>query len=127
MESLKDIKEIVEVTDNSLWQLIGTIFISLILILLLLYLIKKLFFTKKRKKLTPKDKALITLKNIDYNDTKEIAYTFTQNMPYFLNQNNQEKFNKIEKELEIYKYKREVPKMEEKLKERIKEMIKEIK
>ncbi len=62
MEGLKDIKEIVEVTDNSLWQLLGTIFISLILILLLLYLIKKLFFTKKRKKLTLKDKALIALK-----------------------------------------------------------------
>ena len=124
MEGLRDIKDIVEVQEYSFEILLSTALFSLILLFLIIYLLKNR--GKKRKKLTQKEIALRDLQNINYKNTKEIVYTFSQNAHYFLTQENKKEFEIIEKKIEKYKYKRDIPKMQGE-KELIQKFIKGIK
>ncbi len=123
-EKLRDIKGIVEVSDFSMYYLIALCLLVLICIVLLIYYLMQ---PKKRQKPTNRDKALVSLKNLNFKDTKDIAYTFTLNVPYFINENNKTKIKKLLKELEIFKYKKDIPQMPDSLKVEIKEIIKGLK
>ncbi|MSN96949.1 hypothetical protein F1B92_07225 [Campylobacter sp. FMV-PI01] len=125
IENLKDIKEIVEI-NSSFFGLYLIIFIFLAVLLIFLY---KMIFKKHKKSrdLTQKDLALKNLKNINYLDAKSSAYKFCMNFVYFLDENNSEKFKILDKKLQIYKYKKEVPNLDEDLKNQMIEMIREIK
>ena len=125
MEELKDIKDIVEVHEQSFMLLIGLIIITLLLVTWGLYAFKHR--RRKRKKLTPKEIALEKLRKLDYNNAKEVVYTFEEQSEYFINKKNKDKFDAIKKELEIYKYKREVPPLESQIAVEIQSFIKELK
>ena len=120
-EKLRDIKGIVEVSDFSMYYLIALCLLVLICIAVLIYYLMQ---PKKRQKPTSRDKALINLKNLNFKDAKDVAYAFTLNVPYFINENNKMKIKKLLKELEIFKYKKDVPQMSDSLKVEIKEIIK---
>ena len=125
MEELKDIKGIIEVPDYSLWILISIIVTIIFFIAITIYFFKNR--RKKRKKLTLKQIAMKNLKEIDFNDTKDTVYAFCENFQYFIDEKNKESFEELQKELEMYKYKKEVEKLSEEQINKIKSMIKEIK
>lgn len=125
MEELKDIKGIIEVPDYSLWILLSiTTGILLFLILAIYFFINR---RKKKKKLTSKQIAMKNLKEIDFDDTKNAVYSFCENFQYFIDEKNEESFEKLQKELEIFKYKKDIKKLSDEQKNIIKSMIKEIK
>ena len=121
MEELKDIKDIVEVQEYSLLMLIGLVIIALLLLSLAVYFFKNR--RRRRKKPSGKELALEKLKNIDYKNTKETVYTFEEQIRDFLDEKNQEEFDAIHKELEVYKYKREIPALDTNIEKRIKTFI----
>jgi len=121
---LRDIKGIVEVSDFSMYYLIALCILVLICICVLIYYLMQ---PKKRKKPTDREKALMKLKSIDFENVKDIAYGFTLNVPYFINENNKIKITKALEELEVFKYKKDVPQMLDSLKIEIKEIIKGLK
>jgi len=125
MEGLKDIKDVVEVQEPSLWILLSLIFLTLLLLSLGVYLLKNR--RRRRKKATPKEIALTKLKNLDYNNAKEVVYGFEEYGTLFINEKNKENFNNIIKEFGVYKYRKEVPSLEGKLQTKIEQFIKELK
>ncbi len=122
MEGLRDIKDVVEVQEHSLAMLIALIATVLFFLGVALYLFKNR--RRRRKKPTAKEIALQKLQNLDYSNPKEVVYTFEAEGELFVNEKNQEDFNKIKKELEIYKYKRDVPPLDEVAKKEIEQFIK---
>ena len=125
MEELKDIKGIIDVPDYSLWILLSIIVCVIFSLVLAIYFFKNR--RKKRKKPTLKQIAMKNLKEINFDDTKGAVYSFCENFQYFIDEKNKESFEQLQKELEIYKYKKEIEKLSDKEKNRIKNMIKEIK
>ena len=127
MQQLRDIKGIVEISDNSFLYLFG---ISVVIVLLFIAFL--LYFRLRKKRIRRKFKksaselAKERIENIDYNDPKNVAYTFIEDVGKFIDQKKREEFKDIVKELEPYKYKKEVPSMDDILKSRIKDFIKEI-
>lgn len=122
MENLKDIKDIVDVPEYSLFILIGAIAITLIILSIAIYFFKNR--RRRRKKPTPKELALKALNSIDYNNTKEVVYGFEEHAGVFIDEKNQEDFENIKKELEVYKYKKDIPQLDTKVEEKIKAFIK---
>lgn len=125
MEELKDIKGIIEVPDYSLWILLSIIIGVLLLIILAIYFFKNK--RKKRKKPTLKQIAMKNLKEINFEDTKGAVYSFCENFQYFIDEKNKVSFEQLQKELEMYKYKKEIEKLSDEEKNRMRNMIKEIK
>ena len=125
MEELKDIKGIIEVPDYSLWILLSIIAFVVFCLIILIYFFKNR--RKKRKKTSLKQIAMKNLKEIDFDDTKSAVYTFCENFQYFIYEKNKEAFENLQKELEIFKYKKEIEKLSDEQKTKIKNMIKEIK
>jgi hypothetical protein len=125
MEELKDIKDIVEVHEYSFMLLIGVTLTVLCLVGVALYLFKNR--RRRRKKPTQRQLALSKLTNLDYSNTKEVVYTFEEKSQLFLSEKNQKTFNSLIRELEIYKYKKEIPPLDEKIKEKIETFIKGLK
>jgi len=128
LDKLKDIKPIVPIQDHSfLLFLVAILLLILILIAIVSYF---LFFKKKkrrRKKLTQKEIALQNLKNLDFTNDKQIAYTFSKDAYLFLNEQNSQKYHEIEKKLSSYKYKKDIPSMPKELKDEIKQFIRNLK
>ncbi len=125
MEKLKDIKDIVDVPDYSIYLLIGVTIFVVILLFIALYLFKHR--RKRRKRKSPKEIALERLKSIDFSDTKSVVYTFEELGKLFLDEKNQSEFDSIKKELTIYKYKRDIPLLDSSVESRIKRFIGELK
>ncbi len=113
---LRDIKPNVTIIDYQWW---GFIFLVFILALMIIYLIYKFF--KKQK-----DENLQILKNLDFNDSKKVAYTFSKLARNYINEKNKDLFEEIEKELIQYKYKPSVPKINKNTKEKIKKFLRTI-
>jgi len=120
LEKLRDIKDIVGVSDYSMYYLIGYIILAILIFWVIIYLLSR---QKKSKKLTKKEKALQELKNIDYKNSKDIAYKFTLNIPFFIDEKNEIEIEELLENLKIYKYKKDIPTMDKELKQRIKKMI----
>ena len=121
IKELRDIKPNVEIPDNSLIILSVSLF-TLIVLAILLYLLLKPK-RKKRKKLTPLEIKKKELKELDFDNDKDVAYTFTTHAGEFTNEKNLHEYEEILKQLEPYKYKKEIPKMDKELKKRIKRFI----
>ena len=122
MEGLRDIKDVVEVQEHSLAMLLALIAVALLLLSVALYFFKNR--RRRRKKPTVKEVALEKLKSLDYNNTKEVVYTFEAEVEHFVNEKNRSNFEKIKKALEIYKYKKEVPTLDKGVKKEIEQFIK---
>lgn len=125
MEKLRDIKDIVDVQEYSLEMLIALVVLALLVLFITVYLFKNR--RRRRKKLSPKAMALQDLKNMNYNDPKEVAYRFSTDGFLWINEKNETAFNAIEKELLPYKYKKEVSALDKEIAEKVKAFIKELK
>ncbi|MDD2697339.1 MAG: hypothetical protein PHF17_00915 [Arcobacteraceae bacterium] len=122
MEELKDIKPIVTILDDSF---IDGAFIGLLIICILVgaYFIYKFF--RKNKKFDKRKQSVLYLKSFDFQqDDKTLAYEFTKHGYITLEEHFRDEFIKIVKQLEIYKYKKDIPKIDEELKEQMKDYIK---
>ncbi|MEA3314850.1 MAG: hypothetical protein U9Q30_03190, partial [Campylobacterota bacterium] len=105
LEGLKDIKDIVYIPDYSLYILLS---ITTIVIAILFYLIfRYITRIKKTKILTKKEIAYNNLKNLNFNNTKDSVYKFTQDGNLFLNDKNRDSYERIVSSLGIYKYKKD--------------------
>ena len=124
MEKLRDIKGIVEVVDYSMYYLVMLIFLVFAAIIAIIWFLRK---PKKRKKPTSTEIALQNLKDIDYENSKDIAYTFSLNIPFFTNEKNSEEIKKILEKAEVYKYKKDIPDMDEEFKKSVKKIIERLK
>jgi len=122
IKELKDIKPIVTIPDNSLVILLSS-FLTLVIIGVLLYLLLKPK-RKRKKKPTKREINLKKLKNLDYSNKKQVAYTFTTLADEFLDSTT---YENIKKELQEFKYKKDTPKMPQELKQKIKQLLKDIK
>ena len=125
LSSLKDIKTIVSIPDYSLYILIAIISIVLIVLFFIVY--KYVTKINKTKQLSAKQIAFKKLKNLDYENTKDVVYSFTIEGSLFVNDKNKDEFEQIIKELEEFKYKKDVQKLSNNLQNKIKEYIKGIK
>ena len=121
MEELKDIKDIVDVQEYSLFILIGLIIFGFLTI----YLFKNR--RKRRKKPTEKEQALERLERLDYSNTKDVVYTFEEQVLLFVDDKNRDTFTDIQKRLEIYKYKKDIPTLDKDVESEIKTFIKGLK
>jgi hypothetical protein len=122
LDKLKDIRGIVKVDDYSLYLLV---FIVVVLSLMVAFLLYK-YFTKirKTKKQTKKQIAKLRLKNLDFSNSKDVAYSFSIDGYLFVDEKNKQEFNLIEKELENFKYKKDVEVIPDNLKLKIQKFIK---
>jgi len=126
MEQLRDIKGIVEVHDTSLWQLLALVALLLLTAALAGYFLKRKMRKKRRFRKTAAELAQERIEAIDYSDPKNVAYTFIEDVAHFVDEKSKAEYDAIVRELEPYKYKKEVPPLDEALKERIKAFIKGI-
>lgn len=124
MEDLKDIKGgFVEPPDASFLYLMLTIFGTVALLIGLFFLFKWLSKPKrKRKRLTAKERAIVNLKEMSFDNTKEAVYTFSENIQIVAS--NDEVKNFLE-ELEKYKFRKEVPTLSDDDREKMKKFIEE--
>ena len=129
MQGLKDIKSIVEVHGYTPIYLIITVIVSLLIVAALLFMGYRYFKNKRRRKRKSKiEMAKERLKNINFNDPKEAVYTFSE-YANILAQNSLEKKESLEpilKEIEIYKYKKEVPPLSNEAIKKMKQFIKAV-
>lgn len=107
MDSLKDIKPLVAIPDYSLYiLLLGVGFVLLVTIFVIIKVYKYFKHAKKSKKYIANDK----LKNIDFQHSKQAAYTITKYAPYLITTKfHQELFEELSSSLSKYKYKKDVP------------------
>jgi len=125
MEELKDIKGFVEVPDESFFYLMLTVGLALVLIALLVWFVLWLRKPKRKsKRLTPKELSRLALQNIDFSDTKEAVYSFSENAQIVSPEH--PALLMLLPKLEDYKFKREVPELSDEDKERMKSIIKEL-
>ncbi len=126
VERLKDIKPPVEVPDHSAWIAAALVAVLLLLIAAAIYL---LFIKRpKRRRRDPAAEAIERLKEIDFGDTKGAVYTFDEYFPAAAKNREDlmEEFRALFKDLERYKYKKEVPPLSRRDIERIKELIERV-
>jgi len=124
LSKLKDIKPLVEIDDHSLWLFLAMILAFFIAVALIWYLIKKPK-RRKRRRLSQKELAIKALKEIDFSNTKEAVYSFSTNIQKLLPKERLDEYRDFLRDIELYKYKKDVPKLNEDDLAKIKEIIKE--
>ena len=123
MEELRDIKGIVEVTDYSLYYLLGVVGVGTIVLIVLTVLLYK--YLTKKDLLTQKKVAMDLLKKFEFGDAKESVYEFSHLAQYAVNDTQRKELEELLAELEVYKFKKEVPELDAELKAKMKKFIKE--
>ncbi len=123
MEELHDIKGIVEVTDYSLYYLLATVGVSVMVLIVVGSMLYK--YLSKKDLLTQKKVAIDLLKKFEFGDAKESAYEFSHLAQYAVNDTQRKELEELLAELERYKFKKDVPELDEKLKAKMQKFIKE--
>ncbi len=112
-----DIKSIVEIPDNSIFLFILVVFCSFVFLILLFLFINK--FLKNRKNNQRKIYFRI-LKELDFKNSKNCAYTITKYGRLLATLPREKKlYEELVEMLEKYKYKKEVEDMDENIKAKI--------
>lgn len=117
-DSLKDIKPIVEIPDNSLIYLVLLAMFIIILIIATYYIYKKFTTKNNTQKL-----AIQKLKQLNFNDAKSVAYDWSKYSYIIKNDDNCQAIKEIEDVLLQYKYKKQVGVLEEEIINKIKELV----
>jgi len=112
---LKDIKPPVEVPDSSFLFFLALIVTIFSLLLALVYWFKYKKGSKRRRRFDPILDAKDKLKKIDFTDSKMAVYTFDEYLPVLIGDDQEmlQEFENLQKDLEKYKYKKDVPKLSE--------------
>ena len=125
MEELKDIKGFVEVPDDSFFYLMMTLGGVTLLLIAVGLLVGWLRKPKRRARgLTPEQLAKMALQTLDFSDTKEAVYGFSEHAQC-LNPDHPELVTLLPK-LERYKFQREVPELTQEDIESMRRIIKEL-
>ena len=125
MEELRDIKGFVEVPDESFFYLMLSFFALGLLLSFLGWLYVWLRKPKRRsKKLSAKALAKLELHKIDFSDTKEAVYAFSENAQ-IVSPEHPELLSLLPT-LEAYKFKKEVPQLSDEDKKMMQSIIKEL-
>ena len=124
MEQLRDIKGLVEVTDYSLYYLLGLIGLAVIVLGVLGFFLYK--YLTKKEKMTQQKLAIEKLKELRIDGSKESIYSFTHLAQYAVNDQQKEKLDEILTALESYKYKKEMPVLDAALKKKMEQFMKEV-
>ncbi len=123
MEELRDIKGIVEVTDYSLYYFLGVVGVCAIVLIVLAVVLYK--YLSKKDPLTQKKVAMDLLEKFEFGDAKESVYEFSHLAQYAVNETQRRELEELLAELELYKFKKEVPELDEALKAKMQKFIKE--
>lgn len=112
---LHDIKPLVEVEEYSLYYLIGTIGLSLLVLGGIVYLLYKWY--KKSKIVSTRVKHKKLLDSININDTKNAAYAISSYGITFKydSMQTEEIYNNLNQKLQEYKYRKSVEKFDEEI------------
>ncbi len=124
MEELRDIKGLIEVTDYSLYYLLGLIGVVVVVLFVLGALLYK--YLTKKDPLTQRKVAMELLDKFAFTETKESVYTFTHLAQYAVNDKQRRELEELLDELDVYKFKKEVPELDDALKVRMKNFIEEL-
>lgn len=117
MSQLKDIKPIVTITDNSLIYFLTIVFIILLITGFFYWKLRKAKYNDNRKN------AILKLQELDYSNSKMVAYDFKKYAERLCNDDNKTQFEQINHALEHYKYKKQVDSLDPDLIQKIKEFI----
>lgn len=114
---LHDIKDIVEIPDNSfLFLVLISIFCFILLIILIVFVTRMI----KRKKPNRRKEYLSNLKNIDFSNSKKSAYEISKYSRLLAKTPREIKLaNELIEELDKYKYKKEVDKIDDNIKAKL--------
>ncbi len=125
LQQLKDIKPPVEVPDHSLWLLLAVVAIVVVAAVLLGVWCFRRVPKRRKRGADPIETAKSKLKKLDFADAKEAVYTFDEYFPVLAKDSEDLKreFEELQKRLERYKYKREVPPLAKEDIEAIRAMI----
>jgi hypothetical protein len=109
---LRDIKPLLEIPDSSYYIFIALlVMVGVVLIALGVFLVKK-FWTNR--KINIKKLYLKELKELDWSETKKSAYTLTElGRELATEERSKEIYGQILPMLEQYKYRKEVPSLDE--------------
>jgi len=123
MEELKDIKPEIVIVNSFLIDMLFFAFI-IVLVGLLGYFIYR--FMKKERKKDKRKLSVLYLKSFDFDnlEDKQIAYEFTKHGYITLEEHFNDEFLRILKQLETYKYKKDIPQIDDDLKEQMRDYIK---
>jgi hypothetical protein len=106
LSKLNDIKELEKIPDYSIFLLILLIFLGVLLLLIFSFFLIKVL---KNKKQTPRKRYFEILKNIDFSDPKNSAYTISKYARLIsVNEREKKLANELIEELEKFKYKKNV-------------------
>jgi hypothetical protein len=106
LDSLKDIKPIIEIPDYSFYILCLLATVGVLLLIAIIYNIYKYFKSIGK---TPRDISLKILKNIDFQNPKDSAYAITHHGKIVATDHRSQKVLKdLNIKLENYKYKKNV-------------------
>ncbi len=106
MLNIHDIKPIVKIPDYTIYLYYSLILICLLIAILVLYFIYKYF---KNRKDSIEKAYLQNIKNIDFKNSKQSAYTISKYGRLLANTNRQKRlFDELNSSLEEFKYKKVV-------------------
>ena len=113
---LHDIKTIVEIQEYSLFYLLGTIFIAILVLLALVYLVMR--YIKNKNAYNKRVEHFKLMASQDLSKTKEAAYAITHFGLTFRDDSPRhfEMYENLTKRLEPYKYKKEVEAFDDEVK-----------
>jgi hypothetical protein len=110
LSKLHDIKELEKIPDNSIFIFSILIFAGIILMITIIFLFIKYF---NNRKVSDRKTYFNILKNIDFDDSKKAAYIITKYSRLVANNDREKKLaNELIEELEFFKYKKSVNKID---------------
>lgn len=121
MKELRDIKPLAVIPDDSFVYFLLVLFVVLAVLLTWGYYLWRGYQLRHRH--DKKRIALDVLKNLDFNDSKATAYSFSHYADALVNEDNLKKFEKINAALQAYKYKKQVGQLDQDLITQIKKFI----
>ena len=113
MDELRDIKPLLEIPDSSYYLFLSLVFLGVALVFAIVgFLIKKFW---KKKKIDMQKVYFEQFKNLDWMNVKESAYEATKlgRKLTFKNERAKEIYEQLVPMLESYKYRKEVPSLDE--------------
>ena len=110
---LRDIKPLLEIPDSSYYIFLGLIFLGLTIVVLIIFFLIKKFW--KKKKIDMQKVYFEQFKNLDWSEVKTSAYEATRlgRLLTKENERSREIYEQLVPMLEAYKYKKEVPMLDE--------------
>ncbi|MDF1876437.1 hypothetical protein JHD47_01225 [Sulfurimonas sp. SAG-AH-194-L11] len=120
---LHDIKPLIEIQEYSLYYFSALVFIASVVVLVLVYLLYK--YIKNKNSFNIRAEYLKQLKAVDLSNPKRAAYEITLYGALFEADSEEHKklYSALVKELETYKYKKDVDSFSEETKHSIKNYV----